>query len=91
MNAASSRNARASRSILVIILLSVTGCVALAGCDTSGYGSWGGMVNPWYTSSLGLPEYPTLYDPTWEIQSVIDYRQDVMDDVADGWSDYILE
>lgn len=32
-----------------------------------------------------------LYDPTGTIQSVIDYRQDVMDWSANAWDEYILQ
>lgn len=36
------------------------------GVSTGGYGTenvwtWGGLANPWYTSSLGLPEMPGYY------------------------------
>ena len=66
--------------------------LASTGCDEySNLASWGGLVDPWYTSSMGLPAYPTYYDPTDTIQSVIDYRWSAMDNAAAGWSDYILQ
>ncbi len=80
---------------LVVSVLAIACLAAAGGCDElvnlDNVASWGGLADPWYTSSLGLPGYSTLYDPTSTIQSVIDYRQGVMDSVADGWSDYILQ
>jgi hypothetical protein len=61
--------------------LLVAAVSALCGCNDYGLGSLIG---------LGFPD-SSLYDPTAEIQSVIEYRQSVTDYYADAWSDYILE
>lgn len=86
-----------------VLILSGLALVGGAGCDeyllTAGglvdyanIASWGGLVDPWYTSSMGLPAFPgSLYDPTSTIQDVIGYRLDAMDNAAAGWSDYILQ
>lgn len=78
--------------LALTIALGFVGIVGGTGCDEySNLASWGGLVDPWYTSSIGLPAYPTLYDPTNDIQSVIGYSWEVMDWSNDAWSDYILQ
>ncbi len=62
---------------------------SLTGCDL--YGTAGLWPLDFYTGSYyAYPAYG-LYDPTSTVQSVVEYRQDVMDWSADAWCDYILE
>lgn len=72
-----------AKVILTLGLVAVIG--AGAGCD-----EW---LDPY--AYLGYVDYgyPSwgLYDPTDTIQSVVDYRQDVMDWSADAWCDYIRQ
>ncbi|MBP7744959.1 MAG: hypothetical protein KA383_02430 [Phycisphaerae bacterium] len=78
--------------------------VAACGCDlgltsllnTVGTLSNLGGTDLWDTGGWdtgGWDTYPdsTLYDPTATIQSVIDYRQDVYDNVNAGWDEYIMQ
>jgi len=78
--------------------------VAACGCDlgltsllnTVGTLSNLGGTDLWDTGGWdtgGWATYPdsTLYDPTATIQSVIDYRQDVYDNVNAGWDEYIMQ
>jgi hypothetical protein len=74
----------------IMVLAGFSALAASTGCDE--YWATGlGMVDPWYTSGYyGVPE-ATYYDPTNEIQGVIEYRQSAMDASAAGWSDFILQ
>jgi hypothetical protein len=67
---------------MAVVGVLLVGLSMACGCDM--YGTTGYGYTTWYPDT-------TYYDPTWEIQSVIDYRQDVMDWSAAGWSDYILQ
>ena len=83
-----------SNGLKPIMIASLVGLVLVVlfcnvGCYETGYQN--GYIDPWYTSSIGLPAYPTLYDPTNDIQSVIGYSWEVMDWSNDAWSDYILQ
>lgn len=62
---------------------------ALCGCDL--YNTAGLWPLDFYSGYYN--SYPAygLFDPTSTIQSVVQYRQDVMDWSADAWSEYILE
>jgi hypothetical protein len=50
-----------------------------AGCDE---------LLGYYGYGYGFPSYG-YYDPYYDIQSVIGYRQDVMDNAATAWDQYI--
>ncbi|HSW45390.1 MAG TPA: hypothetical protein VLM89_07460 [Phycisphaerae bacterium] len=62
---------RAGRAFWVVVLvLGLSTLAGTAGCDTTGLyepgslgalASWGGLVDPWNTSSLGLPQSPSSY------------------------------
>jgi hypothetical protein len=87
-------------AVAALVAVGVVSLVGNTGCDLMGglvnpanILSWGGLVDPGYTSALGLPAYPGLggYDPTNLIQGAIGYRQDAMQASADGWSDFILQ
>ena len=65
-------------ALVLMVMVGVIGLVANVGCDT-----YGGMGMPYYATGL--------YDPTADIQSVIGYRQSVMDYSADAWDAYIRE
>ncbi|MBI4580042.1 MAG: hypothetical protein HY718_10095 [Planctomycetes bacterium] len=87
-------------SVVLLALVGIAALVGTAGCDETAGGlidpaniaSWGGLVNPWYTSALGLPAYPTTYyDPTNVIQGVAQYRSDTMEAVANDFSDFIMQ
>lgn len=60
----------------------------LCGCDL--YNTAGLWPLDFYSGYYSYPAYG-LYDPTSTIQSVVEYRQDVMDWSANAWSEYILE
>jgi hypothetical protein len=65
----------------------------VGGCDggLDLLGGMGGYYPDYGYSGWGyFPDYG-LYDPTDTIQSVVDYRQSVMDWSANAWSDYILQ
>ncbi|HUU82722.1 MAG TPA: hypothetical protein VM243_04380 [Phycisphaerae bacterium] len=75
------------RTAVMVVLAIVT--VALAGCDDALLGALGGGgLGGW-----GDYYYPDwgLYDPTQDIQDVIDYRWDVMDWSNDQWDAYIRQ
>lgn len=85
-------------TVAALVAVGLVSLIGSTGCDLTGglinpenILSWGGLVDPGYTSAIGLPAYPGYggYDPTNDIQSVIGYRQDAMQASADGWSDYI--
>jgi hypothetical protein len=64
----------------------------LSGCDLAtlaGLSNLAGSLGGWDTGYY----YPstTLYDPTADIQSVIDYRQEVYDNSNAAWDEYIRE
>jgi hypothetical protein len=60
--------------------------LVFAGCVEMAPDAWMYGYDPMFD-----PGYPAwgLYDPTADIQSVIDYRQDVMDWSNDAWDAYI--
>jgi hypothetical protein len=58
--------------------------------NTGGWNTGGWDTGGWDTGGTYWPD-TSLYDPTADIQSVIDYRQDVMDASNDGWDDYIRQ
>ena len=65
-------------------ILSLVGLFCVAGgtgCDE--------LLNAAYLG--GYFPASTYYDPYYDIQSVIDYRQDVMDWSNDAWDAYIRE
>ena len=66
---------------MAVVGVVLVGLSTLCGCDQYG------------TNGYSTSYYPgtSYYDPTWEIQSAMNYRQDVMDWSADGWSDYIRQ
>jgi len=71
-----------TRKLLAILVAVFSGAVVFEnGCNLLGSGGYYGY---------GFPS-DGLYDPTDTIQGVIDYRLDVMDSVAAGWSDYLLQ
>lgn len=73
-------------------LLNTVGTLSnLGGTDLWGWDTGGWDTGGWDTG--GWDTYPdsTLYDPTDTIQSVIDYRQDVYDNVNAGWDEYIRQ
>lgn len=87
-------------TVATLVAVGLMCLVGNSGCDLAGglinpanILSWGGLVNPGYTSALGLPAYPGVggYDPTADIQSVIQYRQSAMDNAAAGWDDFIMQ
>lgn len=85
-----------SRQRVSWILMVAMGLVALlggTGCDELGnLLSWGGLVNPYYTSAWGLPAYPTTgFDPTSIIEGVNANRLGAMETAADGWDDFVLQ
>jgi hypothetical protein len=68
------------------ILLSLAALVCVAagtGCDQL-LGTTGAYLNGWFPAT-------GLYDPTNDIQSVIDYRLDVMEASNDAWDEYIRQ
>lgn len=81
--------------ICILVAVGVISLVGNVGCDNlvnyDNVASWGGLVDPWYTSAMGLPAYNSGYDATGTIQSVIDYRQDAMDWSNAAWDDYIMQ
>jgi hypothetical protein len=66
------------------LILSLVGVFCVAGGSGCDELLSGGYLSGWYPAS-------NLYDPTNEIQGVIDYRQDVMDWSNDGWDEYIRQ
>ncbi len=90
-------------TMTVAALTTLCGCYdygllsSLLGGDLLGGGGLlsGAPIGTW--PQVSIPVTPTtfppttLYDPTNDIQSVIDYRQQVMEDSASGWGDYILQ
>ena len=91
---------------LAVTCVVVVGLSTLCGCDLyvmNGFGGLGGYdpfagYDPFggyggYTGGYTDWSYPDygLYDPTNDIQSVIDYRQDVMDWSNDAWDAYIRQ
>jgi hypothetical protein len=83
MKAMANAMQRLAVSCVILAILST-----LTGCDLYGVNPYA-WTSPVYTDTW----FPAsdLYDPTWEIQSVIDYRQSVMDWSNDAWSDYIRQ
>ena len=69
----------------MLVAAFVAGWATLVGCDETGMAGFGGYGGGGYYPDWGL------YDPTQDIQDVIDYRWDVMDWSNDGWDDYIRE
>ena len=69
----------AMAGMMVVVL------VALAGCDVYSSGGWG---SGYYSGYDYYPSYG-YYDPTSDIQDVIGYRQEVMDNTATAWDQYI--
>ena len=48
----------------LMVALGFAAIVGGTGCDQyTNWASWGGLVDPWYTSSLGLPGVPSMYYP----------------------------
>ena len=71
------------KNAVVKVILMVCGLLVAAGglgCDTTG------LMN-----GLGVLGTGSSFDPTSIIQSVIGYRQEVMDWSNSGWDDYILQ
>ena len=64
--------------------------VSMGGCYDYGLGNLVNYTGGWDTGGTYWPD-TSLYDPTADIQSVIDYRQDVYDTANDGWDDYIQQ
>jgi len=75
-------NKSSLRRLVLIVALAVVALTGATGCDLlgTGLGSLG----------FGFGSYG-LFDPTDTIQSVLDYRWDVMDFSNDAWNDYILQ
>ena len=72
---------KARKILAALVTLAAGWTVLQSGCtDLGGYG-----YNYGYYPAYGL------YDPTNDIQSVISYRQDVMDWSNDAWDAYIRE
>ncbi len=78
------RNTR-MRKVLTILMTLTCGSTAFqyGGCETSGYvESWDGMADPWYTTSIGLPESPPSY---WESLGYGTQNVDSWGGLADSW------
>ena len=87
------RRGKVQRGLMAAVLAgSMLFQFGLGGCDSGLDLLGGGGYYPdlGYSSWNYFPDYG-LYDPTDTIQSVIDYRQSVMDWSANAWSDYILQ
>lgn len=71
---------------VLMVLAGVLCLAAASGCDMLG-------LSPYVGTGYWGNDYPDwgLYDPYNDIQSVIDYRQDVMDWSANAWDEYIRE
>ena len=55
---------RGHAGVALALALGFLALLGSTGCDEYGaIASWGGLANPWSTSSLGLPEYPPSF---WE-------------------------
>jgi len=88
MSAIHTNNA-VKKAIFALVGLAIL--AAGTGCDSLGLGNLLGYdLGGLGFGGYGFPD-TTYYDPYYDIQSVIDYRQDVMDWSADAWSDYILQ
>lgn len=92
-------------SVMLVAVVSMGGCYdyglgnliglgnlvdTTGGWDTGGGDTGGWDTSGWDTGGTYWPD-SGLYDPTADIQSVIDYRQDVLDTSNDGWDDYIRQ
>ncbi len=74
----------------VLVLAGLVTVLGSTGCDETWVNGIG-WVDPWYTSAYyGVPE-ATYYDPTNEIQSVIEYRGAAMETAANNFSDFIMQ
>ena len=83
------QNLQKNVAMIVLALTAVICLGAATGCDLygmSGRGGYGNLFGGY--GGYGFPD-ATLYDSYYDIQSVIDYRQDVMDWSNDGWDAYI--
>jgi hypothetical protein len=69
---------------VVLVVLVGMSAMLTTGCVPAG------LAGNAYDLMSMFPEYG-LYDPTADIQSVIDYRQDVMDWSNDAWDEYIRQ
>ena len=76
--------------VMLVALVSMGGCYDYGLGNLIGLGNLVDYTGGWDTGGTYWPD-TSLYDPTADIQSVIDYRQDVMDTAADGWDDYIRQ
>ena len=84
------RRLAVASAMLVVAMTSMGGCYDYGLGNLIGLGNLVDYTGGWGTGGTYWPQ-TTLYDPTNDIQSVIDYRQNVMDNVATGWDDYIMQ
>ena len=76
----------------LVALASASMVFQYGGCADLGTGglSLDGLFVPYTSGMYGFPSYG-LYDPTNDIQDVINYRLGAMETAASGWSDFILQ
>ena len=68
---------------MVVTTVMLVAVISMGGCYDYGLANLIGAGGGWGTGWTGG------YDPTGDIQSVIDYRQQVMDNTATAWDQYI--
>jgi hypothetical protein len=97
MNANNTNPNNAARNAL-FTLIGLAMLLVTTGCDTYGLGSeFGNYLGGYDYSGYNIGGYDFsfpgtgYYDPTYDIQSVIGYRQDAMDWSNAGWDDYIMQ
>ena len=61
---ANQRSAAGRIAWVLMLAIGLLGIVGASGCDQyTNWATWGPLINPWYTSSLGLPAMPSFYYP----------------------------